>query len=141
VFGLNTHFVSMMQALHHMAYKFDDKFTCFTEEGMVLAINICSSGLFSVKHYIVQGQPDERDIADLIRTRREITISSVRAIANDVKKRMLKQDQESDAPHHGGSGGAAAEPVPEGVDIGIGASLHHDVPLFSGMLVSSNHNS
>jgi hypothetical protein len=108
-----------------MAYKYDGKYTCFIEDGMVLAINICNSGLLDRKYYNGQGLTDDRTIDAIIAARRELFSSIVHAIAADAKKKVFGRHQEKqESSAAGGSGGVAEEQ--EVVDIGPGpqASLH-----------------
>ena len=110
-----------------MAYKYDNKYTCVIENGMILAINICNTGQLDSKYYIGQGLTDGSAIDAIIAARRELFSSIVRSIAAIAKKKALcihQEKQKSSAA--GGSGGVAEEP--EFVDIGPGPSFHVPVP-------------
>ena len=110
-----------------MAYKYDKKYTCVIEDGMILAINICNTGQLDSKYYIGQGLTGGSAIDATIAARRELFGSIVRAIAADAKQKVIGRNQEKQEHYAaGGSGGVAEEH--EFVDIGPGPSLHVPVP-------------
>ena len=77
-----------------MAYKYDKKYTCVIEDGMILAINICNTGQLDSKYYIGQGLAGGSAIDATIAARRELFGSIVRAIAADAKQKVIGRNQE-----------------------------------------------
>jgi hypothetical protein len=78
-----------------MAYILEDKITCFTSQGLILAIDRCNSGQLNRRHYIDQGQTDLCGIDAQIKARRESYKALVCDVGVIVKKRFVEQDQES----------------------------------------------